>query len=74
MKKLLRVQCPRCGWKQVTSTKRIVTCHRCGHHYTIIPKKKLSRIVRIVWVGKKDYIEAIPVEYVPASQLRKRAK
>lgn len=31
------VKCPKCGYKQKTSTIRIVKCHECLRNFTVMP-------------------------------------
>lgn len=45
---MLRVKCPRCNHEQNTTSIKSVKCFRCDRAFTIYPKKKKSRIVRIV--------------------------
>ena len=43
--KPIYAQCPKCGWVQKTKATRKVRCHRCLYNYTLIPRKRRSRIV-----------------------------
>ena len=45
---VLRGRCPACQFQQNTTSVRAVTCMRCNTHYTLFPKRKPARLVRIV--------------------------
>lgn len=51
------VQCPKCGYKQTTTTVRTVTCFECGTNYLVLPilgKGKPKIRPRIIQVLKGD--------------------
>jgi hypothetical protein len=68
----MKVRCPYCGWIQRTRARKTVRCFMCSRRYTIQPKRKPSRIVRIVHVARRGITESIPVEFKPATQLSRR--
>ena len=45
---ILLVMCPKCGYKQNTTTIGIVRCHRCEKRYKVSPKRGRTRIISIV--------------------------
>ena len=40
------VQCPKCGWRQVSHFRaQSVICRKCGKNFVLRPKGKPSRII-----------------------------
>jgi len=53
---VVRVRCPRCGNTFLTSSLKYTTCRYCGSKFSVVPKRKVSRIVEVVKGSREDII------------------